>query len=83
MTQCAMGYLAKLMGSAHHSARASKISVALDAHIKTVHANPREQKHAAALHAWCDGNLDGTCRLWEDILLDHPTDSLARHDRPQ
>ncbi|KNG93165.1 hypothetical protein ATO11_14360 [Pseudaestuariivita atlantica] len=77
MARIGKGYLAKLMGSASHSARADKVSAGMGAHLEQVGANDRERRHAAALAAWCAGDLDRTTRIWEDILLDHPMDGLA------
>ncbi|GLT11069.1 tetratricopeptide repeat protein [Sulfitobacter porphyrae] len=77
MARCAKGYLAKLMGSSNHSARAVSISKDLDAHLEKVGANDREKLHAAALAAWCRGDLDKTTSIWEEILLDHPMDGLV------
>lgn len=77
MARCAKGYLAKLFGSSNHSARANLISADLNDHIKSVNANEREQQHAAALGAWCAGDLEKTTQIWEDILLENPQDGLA------
>jgi tetratricopeptide (TPR) repeat protein len=40
-------------------------------------ANARERGHIAAASAWLDGNFDRSIRLYGDILLDYPRDSLA------
>ena len=77
MARCAKGYLAKLFGSSNHSARGARISQDLTDHVKDVGATDREMRHAAALAAWCDGDLDKTTRIWEDILLEYPMDGLA------
>ncbi|WP_434052954.1 MAG: tetratricopeptide repeat protein [Roseibium sp.] len=77
MALCAKGNFAKLMGSSNHSARAVKVSDSLNDHLARTGANGREKLHAAALSAWCDGDLEKTTRIWEDILLLHPTDGLA------
>ncbi|WP_424987179.1 tetratricopeptide repeat protein [Microbulbifer sp. S227A] len=77
MARCAKGYLAKLIGSSNHSARAIRISGELTEHLAKVDANDREKMHAAALAAWCTGDLEKTTRIWEGILLDHPLDGLA------
>ncbi|WP_421981933.1 tetratricopeptide repeat protein [Roseibium sp.] len=77
MALCAKGYFAKLMGSSNHSARAAKVSENLNEHLAATGANEREKQHAAALSSWCDGDLEKTTRIWEDILLQHPTDGLA------
>ncbi|MCY3769859.1 MAG: tetratricopeptide repeat protein [Gammaproteobacteria bacterium] len=77
MALCTKGYFAKLIGSASHSARAKGISDQLNRHIAAIGANPREQQHAAALAAWCEGRLEETARLWESILLEYPRDGMA------
>ncbi|MDQ0471188.1 tetratricopeptide repeat protein [Labrys wisconsinensis] len=40
-------------------------------------ASPREQRHLAAARAWAAGEIIGATDIWEDILVDHPTDALA------
>jgi tetratricopeptide (TPR) repeat protein len=39
--------------------------------------NERERGHAAACRAWLDGDWRRAVRLWGDVLLDHPRDTLA------
>lgn len=41
------------------------------------YGNPREQKHAQAVHQFALGNMTKATELWEDILKDHPTDLMA------
>jgi tetratricopeptide (TPR) repeat protein len=40
-------------------------------------ASSREKRHLAAAKAWAAGKIIGATDLWEDILVDHPTDALA------
>jgi tetratricopeptide (TPR) repeat protein len=40
-------------------------------------ANDRERAHIAAASAWLDGNFERAVRLYGDILLDYPRDTLA------
>ena len=40
-------------------------------------ATPREKAHGAALEAWIAGDLDRALAVWEEILVEHPTDLLA------
>jgi tetratricopeptide (TPR) repeat protein len=40
-------------------------------------ATSREKRHLAAAKAWAAGAIIGATDLWEDILVDHPTDALA------
>ncbi|MEM9043341.1 MAG: tetratricopeptide repeat protein [Pseudomonadota bacterium] len=77
MARCAQGYFAKLMGSSNHSARASQVSGEVDALFERVNVTDRERGHAAALSAWTGGDLEKATDIWEEILLEHPTDGLA------
>ncbi|XP_028813402.1 tetratricopeptide repeat protein 38 isoform X1 [Denticeps clupeoides] len=38
---------------------------------------PRERQHARAVELFSRGALSKACDVWEEILLDHPTDMLA------
>jgi len=40
-------------------------------------ANARERGHIAAAEAWLNGNFERSNRLYGDILLDYPRDTLA------
>jgi tetratricopeptide (TPR) repeat protein len=40
-------------------------------------ATSREKRHLAAAKAWAAGQIVGATDIWEDILVDHPTDALA------
>jgi tetratricopeptide (TPR) repeat protein len=40
-------------------------------------ASPRERRHLAAVKALAAGSSGEAARLFEDILVDHPTDALA------
>lgn len=77
MAHCAKGYLARLFGSSNQSAKAKAISDALPDRMAHIGANDRERAHAAALAAWCSGDMDKTTEIWEGIVLDHPHDALA------
>ncbi|XP_033940867.1 tetratricopeptide repeat protein 38 [Pseudochaenichthys georgianus] len=39
--------------------------------------SPRERLHVKAMELFSHGNYPKACELWEDILVDHPTDMLA------
>ena len=39
--------------------------------------NERERGHVAACRAWLEGDWRRGVRLWGDVLLDHPRDTLA------
>jgi tetratricopeptide (TPR) repeat protein len=40
-------------------------------------ASSREKRHLEAAKAWAAGRIIGATDIWEDILIDHPTDALA------
>ena len=40
-------------------------------------ASSRERRHLAAARAWAAGEIVAATDVWEDILVDHPTDALA------
>ncbi len=40
-------------------------------------ASSRERRHLAAAKAWAAGRTFEATLVWEDILVDHPTDALA------
>ena len=74
MALCLQGYFMHLMGL---PALVPKARAAL-ASIQGISAqNSREKAHAAALGAWCDGELERTCEILDGILKDHPRDFLA------
>jgi hypothetical protein len=39
--------------------------------------SPRERRHLEAARRWASGDITGAADVWEDILLDYPTDALA------
>jgi tetratricopeptide (TPR) repeat protein len=74
MALCLQGYFFHLMGLPALAAKARGVHASL---LKNKAANSREQKHIAALGAWCDGELERTCEILDGILKDHPRDFLA------
>jgi tetratricopeptide (TPR) repeat protein len=40
-------------------------------------ASSREIKHVAAVEAWLRGQFSEACAVWEDILVEHPSDAIA------
>ena len=71
---CLQGYFFHLMGL---PALALKARSTLE-NLKRIEAmNPRERAHVDALGTWCDGELERTCGLLDDILAEHPRDILA------
>lgn len=75
LAHCLKGYFAML--SYKQATVPIAEAAAADATRFSVHATPREQAHAAALHRWIAGEPDGAVALWEQILADHPRDILA------
>jgi tetratricopeptide (TPR) repeat protein len=43
----------------------------------SANATWRERAHVNALERWVEGDIDGTLRVWEEILDQHPLDVLA------
>jgi tetratricopeptide (TPR) repeat protein len=72
---CLRGYLFMLFGStAFHPHAQGALDLARK-HEGGV--TPREAMHIAALAAWLGGEMDKTCALWDQILLEHPRDLLT------
>ncbi|XP_053740496.1 tetratricopeptide repeat protein 38 [Synchiropus splendidus] len=44
---------------------------------KSQDITPRERLHVDAMELFSQGNFTRACAVWEDILVDHPTDLLA------
>ena len=65
MALCVKGYIAKMIVSASHSARAIGISQKLEAVITMHGVNDRERLHAKALDEWCKGELVRATECWE------------------
>ena len=40
-------------------------------------ATPREKLHLEAVETWAEGRLRDAAAVWEEILVEHPTDALA------
>jgi tetratricopeptide (TPR) repeat protein len=74
MALCLQGYFMHLMGLPALVAKARSAHESLK---KNSGLNPRERAHVAALGAWCDGELERTCELFEGILREQPRDFLA------
>jgi tetratricopeptide (TPR) repeat protein len=75
LAHCLSGYLAMLslkLANVGAAAAAARTASAM-----TVTATAREQAHVAALEAWIAGDIDGSLRVWDDILREHPRDLLA------
>ena len=74
MALCLQGYFMHLMGL---PALVAKARSAHDSLKKISSLNSRERAHAAALGAWCDGELERCCDILDGIRKDHPRDFLA------
>jgi tetratricopeptide (TPR) repeat protein len=74
MAQCLQGYFFHLMGLPALASKAKSVHASL---LKFTDVNPREKSHIAALGAWCDGELERTCEILDDIRKDYPRDFLA------
>ena len=74
MALCLQGYFMHLMGL---PALVPKARSALASMQKIPGLNSREKSHAAALGAWCEGELERTCEILDGILKEHPRDFLA------
>lgn len=75
MGQCLRGYFLRLPAQAHLTAQSPDALAKAEALAGT--ATAREKKHVQALAAWCAGDIRGTNKIWDEILLDHPLDILA------
>src|ERR1700737_3207369 len=42
-----------------------------------ISATSRETQHVAAVEAWLRGQFSEACAVWEDILVEHPSDAIA------
>ena len=73
---CVRGYFLNMFFT---TALAPKAEAALEKAetLAAAGVTPREQAHIAALRAWNEGDLTKTIGIWDDILVDHPTDLLA------
>ena len=74
MALCLQGYFMHLMGL---PGLIPKARAALSSLQKISGMNSREKMHAAALGAWCEGELERACAILDGILAEHPRDFLA------
>lgn len=75
MGQCLRGYFLRLPAQAHLAAQSPDALARAES--LASHATDRERMHVRALAAWCAGDIRGSNRIWDEILLDHPHDILA------
>ncbi len=74
MALCLQGYFMHLMGS---PALAAKARESHELVLKIEKTNSREKAHVSALGAWCEGELERACAIFDGILAEHPRDYLA------
>src|SRR6516225_8866946 len=75
LAHCLKGYFAMLLYK--QAGVAPAVQSARTARPLVAKATTREQSHVEALDAWAAGDLDRTLAIWEAILADYPTDTLA------
>src|SRR5262249_11779131 len=75
LAHCLKGYFAMLLYKQAGVAPAAQ--AARNAGPRVDKATGVEQSQVEALDAWAAGDLDRTLAIWEAILADHPTDTLA------
>jgi hypothetical protein len=75
LAHCLSGYLIMLVFK--EASRPAAAAAAATARKLAPRATPREQAHVAALEAWVAGETDRMVAIWDEILLEHPTDVLA------
>ncbi len=68
------GFLLSLTEPAQHAAAAQALQ---QAGSRSAGATARERGHLAALQALHDGRWGAACRIWDELLLQHPRDALA------
>ncbi len=47
------------------------------ARVLAPHANARERAHLQAVQRVLEGRWQAACRIWDELLIDHPRDALA------
>ncbi len=59
--------------------KASAVPAALAAaeRAEALAGNAREAAHVAALRAWAGNDMEAALRIWEEILMENPTDQVA------
>jgi tetratricopeptide (TPR) repeat protein len=76
MGRVLVGYLMMARATNQGVAEARKALEAAREHAGD-HLARRERMHLAALDAWVEGQAQRACRIWEEILVEHPRDLLA------
>lgn len=77
LAHCAKGFLCKLLARAELHAPATAALAAARRSQSVRGCNARERSYVDALGRWCTGDLEGTARLLDDVLVDYPTDVFA------
>ncbi len=75
LAHCLHGYFFMLFGTVAVHGKARAALAEAETHADGITA--REAAHIAALRTWLTGDMDLTCALWEEILIEHPHDILA------
>ena len=45
--------------------------------LSSTHATPRERSHLEAVEMLAEGRWHAACRVWDELLVEHPLDALA------
>jgi tetratricopeptide (TPR) repeat protein len=77
MAHCTRGYFFLLFATRAVEGKARQALEAARKSLAERGATQRERLHVAALDAWLREDWVGATALWEQILLDNPTDALA------
>jgi tetratricopeptide (TPR) repeat protein len=77
MAHCTRGYFFLLFATRAVEGKAGQALEAARKSLAERGATQRERLHVAALDAWLREDWVGATALWEQILLDNPTDALA------
>ncbi|CAN9498745.1 unnamed protein product [Ophioblennius macclurei] len=70
----------ELLGTAKSPRLDARLAAAVSRTVELANGqdvSPRERLHAKAVELFSHGNFPKACQVWEDILVDHPTDLLA------
>ncbi|MEM6944149.1 MAG: tetratricopeptide repeat protein [Pseudomonadota bacterium] len=77
MAIAARGYLTKMVGTSETGSVVREMTARLSEMSAEGRLNPREQRHARALAAWEQGQMEQATAIWEGILQQDPNDALA------
>jgi len=77
MALAAKGAFLKMFATEKMDAAAAKTAEQLRERLGQGDGTPRERGHLEALAVWVAGDLEGACRAWERLTIEHPRDLLA------